>query len=83
MTDSLITLNKMRIGQRGKVCRIDGGNELITRLDSLGIHPGREISKVSSTPMRGPTTIQVGHAKVAIGFGMARKIMVEVTPSQP
>ena len=50
---------------------------MISRLNALGIRPGQRITKVSSTPMRGPVTIKIGNAQVAIGFGMANKIIVE------
>jgi Fe2+ transport system protein FeoA len=29
--------------------------------------------------MRGPVTIQIDRAQVAIGYGMAKKIVIEVT----
>lgn len=50
---------------------------MISRLNALGIRPGQRITKVSSTLMQGPVTIRVGNAQVAIGFGMASKIIVE------
>ena len=71
-----ITLRQMQTGQRGIVFQIQGGRGLINRLSALGIRPGQRITKVGSTFMRGPVTIQVGNAQVAIGFGMANKIIV-------
>ena len=73
-----ITLRQMRTGQSGIVFQIQGGHGLISRLSALGIRPGQRITKVGSTFMRGPVTIQVGNARVAIGFGMANKIIVEL-----
>jgi ferrous iron transport protein A len=55
-----------------------GGYGFIDRLHSLGIRPGRRVTKVSGMFMRGPVTLQVGRAQVAIGYGMAGKILVEV-----
>ncbi len=72
------TVRKMRAGQRGKVVEIRGGEHLASRLNALGIRPGKQITKVSSMIMRGPATIQVDRSQVAIGFGMAGKIVVEV-----
>ncbi|MFC1994500.1 FeoA family protein [Chloroflexota bacterium] len=43
----------------------------------MGIIPGKRITKVSSMFMRGPVTIQIHNSQVAIGFGMADKIVVE------
>ena len=73
-----ITLTQMRIGQSGVVIQIQGGHGLVNRLNALGIRAGKRITKLSSMIMRGPVTIQVDRAQVAIGFGMARRIIVEL-----
>ena len=73
-----MTLRQMQIGQSGIVFQIQGGHGLINRLNALGIRPGQRVTKVGSTFMRGPVTIQVGNAQVAIGFGMANKIIVRL-----
>jgi len=73
-----INLTKMRAGTRGIVVKVDGGRGLVKRLDALGIRSGTKITKVSSQLMRGPVTIALGNTRVAIGFGMARKIIIEL-----
>ncbi len=72
-----MTLAQMHPGQSGKVVQIQGGHGLVNRLSALGIRPGKRITKVSSQFMRGPVAIQVDRAQVAIGFGMAKRIIVE------
>jgi len=72
------TLARMQIGQSGVVIQIQGGRGLVNRLNTLGIRSGKRITKLSSMIMRGPVTIQVDRAQVAIGFGMARRIIVEL-----
>ena len=74
----LLTLRQMQSGQSGKVVQIHGGHGLVNRLSALGIRPGKRITKVSSMLMRGPVTIQSGNTQVAVGFGMANKIIVEL-----
>ncbi len=74
-----ITVRQMRAGQSGKVVQVLGGPGLGNRLNSLGIRPGKRITKVSSVFMRGPVTIQIDRAQVAIGYGMSNRIVVEVT----
>jgi len=69
-------LIQMKVGQVGTVVEIQGGHGLIRRLQALGIRVGVRVIKVSSQIMRGPVTVQIGNARVAIGFGMARKIIV-------
>ena len=73
-----ITIAGMQAGQSGLVVQIQGGHGLVNRLNALGIRPGKRITKVSSMVMRGPTTIQIDRVQVAIGFGMARRIIVEL-----
>jgi len=73
-----ITLAQMQNGQSGVVIEILGRRGIISRLSALGIRPGLRVTKLSSMFMRGPVTIQVGNAQLAIGFGMANKIMVEL-----
>ena len=79
MSDSkLVTLRQMQSGQTGKVAQVQGGYGLISRLNALGIRPNKRITKVSSMFMRGPVTIQLDNTHIAIGFGMANKIIVEL-----
>jgi len=73
-----LPLSQMETGQSGIVFQIQGGRGLMNRLSSLGIRPGQRVTKVSSMFMRGPITIQLGNAQVAIGFGMANRIIVEL-----
>ena len=73
-----VNLRQMYPGQSGRVVNIDGGMGLVRRLSALGVRPGRKITKVSSMLMRGPVTVQLGGTRLAIGFGMAGRILVEI-----
>ena len=73
-----IPLSQMKAGQSGTVVQVVGGRGLVNRLSALGIRPGQRVTMVSSVFMRGPVTIQVGNAQVAIGFGMTKRIIVEL-----
>ena len=78
MPDSkLLMLSQMKSGQSGRVVQIEGGPGLARRLSALGIRPGKRITKISSMLMRGPVTVQSDNTRVAVGFGMARRIIVE------
>lgn len=74
----LVTLRQMQAGQSGKVVQVQGGAGLANRLSALGVRPGKRITKISSMLMRGPVTIQLGSMRVAVGFGMANRIIVEL-----
>ena len=76
-----LALSQMQGGQTGTVIQILGGRGLIRRLDALGIRPGKKVTKISSTLFRGPVTLRTNQTQVAIGFGMANKILVEIDTS--
>jgi ferrous iron transport protein A len=73
-----LTVAQMRTGQIGTVVGVMGGPGLARRLDALGIRPGKHVTKVSSTLFHGPITLRVDACLVAVGFGMARRIIVAV-----
>jgi len=73
----VITLAQLKSGQSGTVVEIKGGRRMVDRLNGLGIIPGKKITKTSAMLMRGPVTIEVDRAEVAIGFGMANKVIVK------
>ena len=72
------TLAQMQAGQSGTVVQIQGSHSMASRLSALGARRGKRLTKVSSMFMHGPVTIQLGNAQLAIGFGMAKKIIVEL-----
>jgi ferrous iron transport protein A len=78
-----LTLAEMKTGQTGIVVGVLGGRGLIQRLDALGIRPGKKLTKISSALFRGPVMLRVNNAQVAVGFGMARRIIVEADKYLP
>lgn len=74
----MITLKNLKTGKNAIVREITGGIGLKRRLESLNIRVGKNIRKVSTLPFRGPIIIEVDNCKIAIGRGMAGKILVEV-----
>ena len=74
----ILDLTQLKLGQKGKVAEIQGGEGLIRRLESMGIRPGKKIAKIGAQFLRGPQTLKIDNLQVAIGFGMAKKILIEV-----
>lgn len=69
-------LTDLRVGEKGIVQEIIGGQGLINRLNAIGITYGKKITKLSAMMMRGPIVICVGSTQIALGYRMARKIIV-------
>ena len=74
----LVDLTRLKSGQKGTIVNIQWGQALAARLLSMGIRPGKKITKVSAQFIRGPQVICLGHLKIAVGYGVAKKIFVEV-----
>jgi len=73
-----LRITDMRVGEEGTVLEVQGGRGLIRKLELLGIRKGNRIKKLSSQFMRGPIVLEVTGSQIAVGFGMANKVIVEV-----
>lgn len=73
----IIDLTQLQPGESGVVEEVQGGAVAIHKIQSIGIRPGKKIKKISSHFMRGPQTVKIGHMQIAVGFGMAKKILVK------
>lgn len=73
-----ISLVQMKENQKGRVSEISGGIATQNRFMGMGIYVGSEITKLSHFIMRGPVAIKVGRSVLALGRGMASKIVVEL-----
>ncbi len=74
----LKTLVEMLPGEEGVVKNVAGGRGMVRRLYCMGIFPGQRIKKLSGIGRGGPVVVEVMRTKVAIGFGMASRILVEI-----
>lgn len=72
------SLADMNIGQKGLVLEIGGGRAAKDRLERLGIRQGSRIIKAGSMLLKGPVVVKVEGCQLALGHGMAKKIIVEV-----
>ena len=73
-----VPLPQLQAGQSGKVIDISGGFGVVKKLTALGIRQGQVVTKRDSIFSKGPVVVKVNRSEVAIGYGMARKVIVEV-----
>lgn len=78
MTDKPVPITEMKRGQNGIVKELHGGSEFVQKLASLGIRMDQSLTKISSMVLSGPVVISIHKRHIAIGFGMARRILVEI-----
>jgi ferrous iron transport protein A len=73
------TLDQIYEDGKAKVIDIQGGPGIRQRLSQMGIHPGDMITMVRYGALRGPLLIEIHGSQVALGRGIASKIIVEET----
>ena len=69
-----MVLSQLGIGELARIAAIEGGRGLRQRLYLRGLFEGKVIRVVSNY---GPVTVEVDRSVVAIGRGMAQKILIE------
>jgi len=73
-----LSLDAVEPGQSGKVRDIVGGMGVRLRLEQMGIHPGDFVRIKRRGVLRGPIIIEANGTEVALGRGIASRILVEV-----
>ena len=75
------TINSVGVGRgrgRGGGRRAGRGWGFRKRLEDMGLTPGTKVTVVKSAPFNGPLEVYVRGSRLAIGRGMAKRILVEV-----
>lgn len=62
--------------EQGTIIALHGGRDFQARLRALGLAEGRVVRKLSALGWGGPVIVLINRAQVAIGRGMARRIVV-------
>lgn len=75
----IIPLSKMGVNKSGIISSLEGGAKFHARLQALNLRIGKRIKKISTNPFRGPIVVEIDRSRLALGHGMANKVMVEIT----
>ena len=78
-----LELARIKSGTLVRVAEIIGGWELRQRLNQLGIHINDKITIRQTGVFKGPMLVEVHGSMVALGCGMARKVIVEIISDEP
>ena len=74
---NLKDLTQINKGETVKVVENNGGRQFKNKVDAIGLRIGSRVVKLSAQVLKGPITIKIGSTKLAIGHGMAKKILVD------
>jgi ferrous iron transport protein A len=70
-----VPLSALRAGEVGIIAALSGGHNLRSRMLTLGLTPGAEVTVLQNYG-RGPMIVRVRDARVALGRGEAEKVLV-------
>ena len=73
-----LPVTDMAAGDSGPVVDILGGFGLRDKLGRLGLREGGMLTMVHAPQIGGPVVVAVAGSQLALGFGMATKIVVTV-----
>jgi len=73
----MIPLSAVNTGEEFKIIKIYGGRGIMKKFFDMGINPN-SLCKVISNPGKGPVIIEKDGIRVGIGYGMAKKIFVQI-----
>lgn len=76
LSDENIPLTQVPVNASATLAKIDGGRRLRHRLTELGLIPGSLLTVVQN--QNGPLLVAVRDTRLAIGRGMAGKILVKL-----
>ncbi|MFO8018118.1 MAG: FeoA family protein [Promethearchaeia archaeon] len=65
------------------VVAVNANTRAKQRLGNMGLIPGSEIVKKREAPFRGPLEIEIKGSSLAIGQGLAEKVLVECGETCP
>ncbi len=71
-----IPLSHAPLGRPLEIVSVSGGRGVLSLLTVMGLSIGSEVRLVSMDRRGGPVLIIVGETRLAIGCGIAQKIMV-------
>lgn len=75
MNGNLMPLSMLSIGEKAELVDVRGGHGIRMRLASMGLNSGTMVEMVQNA-MPGPVILGVMDTRLAIGRGMAQKILV-------
>lgn len=78
-TGGVISLSELPAGARALIRHLEGGKEILSRLATLGFTPGATLNMIQNYG-RGPIIVCIRDARIALGRGEARKILVSPNP---
>ena len=75
--EDAVSLADLPQGEKCTIVLAAGGHGMVRRLAEMGLTPGTEVRVVRSAPMHGPIEVSVRGVSLALGRGIAVRVLVK------
>jgi ferrous iron transport protein A len=75
--EDTVSLADLSHGEKCTIVLAAGGHRMVRRLAEMGLTPGTEVRVVRSAPMHGPIEVSVRGVSLALGRGIAGRVLVK------
>lgn len=75
----IISLRNMKVGQQGKIARVEAAGEVNRRIRDMGLIPGAKVSVVGRAPLKDPVALRLSGVTISLRNREADHITVELT----
>jgi ferrous iron transport protein A len=76
----MVGLDRLAVGQVGKIVRIEGNDALTQRLMEMGLLEGEEVAVVGVAPLGDPIELRLTGYRLSLRRAEAARILVELVP---
>lgn len=76
--DKTVNLRTMKVGQKGKIAKIEAQGIVNQRIRDMGIIPGAAVTVVGRAPLKDPVALRLGGVTIALRNKEADHISVDL-----
>lgn len=81
MSGQIVSLRDMKVGQKGRIFRVEARGETNQRIRDMGLIPGAPVSVVGRAPLKDPVALRLSGVTISLRNKEADYIKVEL-PSE-
>lgn len=74
----LVSLREMKVGQKGKIAKVEAQGIVNQRIRDMGLIPGATISVVGRAPLKDPVALRISGVTISLRNKEADFIQVEL-----
>lgn len=74
----LVSLREMKVGDKGRIAKVEATGEVNQRIRDMGLIPGAPIAVVGKAPLRDPVALRIFGVTISLRNKEADYIQVEL-----